>query len=257
MVGSARVSSASSSSDRSASICSYRIGLPEEARPARVRSPRLHVLVDRAHDLGVEVEAQVVAGGEIREPRVSDADVAAVDLVDDRVQHRVRRLEARKVGAGVEPALEPIVAFATTGAISATADSSDASASCRLLLRLERPMGGRFQLEGMPTYRRVSGSPLPIPGRGVQGSTQQRLGGASGRWDGSPEQVVERYLAHGRGGPTGRPNRGDRSGTRTERPRPGPLRAAPGPDRTARRSGGARPPARRGRAPLRPRGSPT
>src|SRR4249919_834643 len=62
----------------------------EEARPARVRPPALEVPGDRVDDLALEIEAQVVARGEVREPGVADADHASVDLVDDRVGHRVR-----------------------------------------------------------------------------------------------------------------------------------------------------------------------
>src|SRR5690348_717965 len=78
------------------------------------------------------------------------------------------------------------------GPPSATADSSELSS--RLRLRLPRPMAGRFQLEGMPTYRRVSRLPLPIPGRGGQGPAEQGLGGRSGRSQGGPEQVVQGHL---------------------------------------------------------------
>src|SRR6185503_14439666 len=93
---------------------------------------------------------------------------------------------------------------------SATAESSEASASSRLLLRLARPMAGRFQLEGMPTYRRVSRSALPTPGRGVQGLAQQRLGRAAGRAPGRRQQVLERHFHVGaeRGGVGGAPQSG-------------------------------------------------
>ena len=88
-------------------------GAAEHARPARVRAPLLEVLGDRVDDLAVEVEAEVVAGGEVGEPLVADADHAAVDLVDDGVRHRVRPLELGQLAAGSEPAVDPPVGDAT------------------------------------------------------------------------------------------------------------------------------------------------
>ena len=79
----------------------------EQARPARVRAPRVEVGRDRVDDLAVEVEAQVVAGGEVGQPVVADADHAPVDLVDDRVHHRMGGLELGEVAAGLEPVLDP------------------------------------------------------------------------------------------------------------------------------------------------------
>ena len=63
----------------------------EQPRPARVRPPLIQIGGDRLDDLAVEVEAEVVAGGEVGQPVVSDADPAAVDLLDDRVHHRMCR----------------------------------------------------------------------------------------------------------------------------------------------------------------------
>ena len=79
----------------------------EQARPARVRPPAVEVRGDRLDDLAVEVEPEVVARREVGEPVVADADHAAVDLVDDRVHHRMRRLEVVQVAAGLEPVLDP------------------------------------------------------------------------------------------------------------------------------------------------------
>ena len=79
----------------------------EQPRPARVGAPRVEVRGDRVDDLAVEVEAEVVARREVGQPVVADADHAAVDLVDDRVHHRVRGLQRREVAAGVEPVLHP------------------------------------------------------------------------------------------------------------------------------------------------------
>jgi hypothetical protein len=40
---------------------------------------------------------------------VADADLAAVDLLDDRVQHPVGVLPARQVPRGLHPALQPAI----------------------------------------------------------------------------------------------------------------------------------------------------
>ena len=61
----------------------------EQARPAGVRSPLVEERGDPLDDLAIQVETEVVARGEIREPAVADADHAAVDLVDDRIHHRM------------------------------------------------------------------------------------------------------------------------------------------------------------------------
>src|SRR5262249_41073883 len=62
---------------------------------------------NRLDDLAVEIEAQVVAGREVGEPLLADADHAAVDLVDDGIDHRVRVLQAREVLGRLQPAPEP------------------------------------------------------------------------------------------------------------------------------------------------------
>ena len=85
----------------------------EQARPARVRAPRLEVCGNGVEDLAIEVEAEVVARGEVGEPVVADADHPAVDLFDDGVRHRVRALELREVRVGIEPAANPVIARAT------------------------------------------------------------------------------------------------------------------------------------------------
>src|SRR6185312_95003 len=66
-------------------------GVAEQARPARMGTPAADLAVDRVHDLGVEVEAEVIAGCVVGQPVVADPDAAAVDLVDDGVVHRGRR----------------------------------------------------------------------------------------------------------------------------------------------------------------------
>ena len=72
-----------------------------------MRSPLLHVRGDRIDDLPVEVEAEVVARGEVGEPAVANTDHASVDLLDDRVGHRVRPLELGEVVDGREPLVYP------------------------------------------------------------------------------------------------------------------------------------------------------
>ena len=79
----------------------------EQPRPARVGAPRVQVRGNRVDDLAIEVEAEVVAGREVGQPLVADPDHAAVDLVDHRVHHRVRRLQRLELAAGVEPVLHP------------------------------------------------------------------------------------------------------------------------------------------------------
>jgi hypothetical protein len=44
---------------------------------------------DRPDHLTVQVQAEVVAGGEVDQPALADPDPAAVDLLDDRVQQVV------------------------------------------------------------------------------------------------------------------------------------------------------------------------
>ena len=82
-------------------------GAAEHPRPARMRPPLVEVLGDGVDDLAVEVEAEVVAGGEVGEPLVADPDHPAVDLVDDGVRHRVRPLQLCELAAGGEPAIDP------------------------------------------------------------------------------------------------------------------------------------------------------
>ena len=82
-------------------------GAAEHARPARMRPPLLEVLGDGIDDLAVEVEAEVVAGGEVRQPLVADADHPTVDLVDDRIGHGVGPLELGELAARSQPAIDP------------------------------------------------------------------------------------------------------------------------------------------------------
>ena len=72
-----------------------------------MRAPLLQVRGDRVDDLAVEVEAEVVAGREIGEPAVADADHPAVDLVDHGVGHRVGALELGQVFDRSQPLVDP------------------------------------------------------------------------------------------------------------------------------------------------------
>ena len=97
----------------------------EQPRPARVRAPRVEIGRDRVDDLAVEVEAEVVAGGEVRQPLVADPDHAAVDLVDDGVHHRVCRPQLGQVAARLEPVLEPRLARSASGRITREVQGAD------------------------------------------------------------------------------------------------------------------------------------
>src|SRR5581483_10835296 len=97
----------------------------EEARPARMRPPLLEVLGDAVHDRPLEVESEVVAGGEVDEPALADPDAPALDLVDHRVGHRIRPLQLCEVFAGGKPLVDP----ARRGAIPRV--GSDTVPRCR------------------------------------------------------------------------------------------------------------------------------
>src|SRR5256714_13867525 len=72
-----------------------------------MRAPAVEGRRHGVDDLPVQVKAEVVAGGEVGEPLVADADHAAVDLFDDRVRHRIRALELSEIAAGSEPPIDP------------------------------------------------------------------------------------------------------------------------------------------------------
>ena len=82
-------------------------GAAEHARPARVRPPLLERRRNRRDDLGLEIEAEVVARREVGEPAITHADHAPVDLVHDRIHHGVRRAQIGKTLDGLELAIEP------------------------------------------------------------------------------------------------------------------------------------------------------
>ena len=75
-------------------------------------SPPGQVLRDRRDDLGIEVEAEVVARGEVEEPPLADADPSTVLLLDHGVEHRVGPLQPSEIGHRLHPALEPAVGLA-------------------------------------------------------------------------------------------------------------------------------------------------
>ena len=98
IVGSTRVSSAPS---RSVSSILDVAGTAADCRAAATSSgvcPTAAGPVDRVDDLRIEVEPQVVAGGEVGQPLVADADPPALDLVDHRVVHRVSSAQPLEVG---------------------------------------------------------------------------------------------------------------------------------------------------------------
>ena len=114
IVGSTSTSGAFRSSVICSSISGYILWIAQEARPRRVRSPLREVLGHRRDDLLVEVEAEVVAAGEVRQPPIADPDPATPLLLDDRVHHRVGVREPREVRDRQRPSIEPAVVLSTT-----------------------------------------------------------------------------------------------------------------------------------------------
>jgi hypothetical protein len=72
-----------------------------------VGPPAVQVGRDGLDHLAVQVQAEVVAGGEVDQPAPADPDAAAVDLLDDRVQQVVVGEQVLEVGARRQPAREP------------------------------------------------------------------------------------------------------------------------------------------------------
>src|SRR5882757_1951297 len=56
-------------------------------------APATDPIVDCRHDLGLEIESEVVARSVIGQPARTDPDAPTVDLVDDRVVHGTLRDE--------------------------------------------------------------------------------------------------------------------------------------------------------------------
>ena len=79
----------------------------KQTRPARVRAPAVEECRDPVDDLAVEVEPEVVARREVGEPPVAHTDHPPVDLVDNGIHHRMRRLQRRQVTDRRKPMLEP------------------------------------------------------------------------------------------------------------------------------------------------------
>jgi hypothetical protein len=82
-------------------------GAAEHARPARMGAPPLQVGGDRLQHLPVQVEPEVVAGGEVDQPMAADPDAAPAYLVDHGVDQRVAGMQVGQVGAGGQPARQP------------------------------------------------------------------------------------------------------------------------------------------------------
>ena len=75
----------------------------QQSRPAGVRTPGIEVCRDCIDDLSVQVEPQVVARREVVQPVIPHPNSPAVDLIDHRIEHRVRRLQSG------HPVIEPLV----------------------------------------------------------------------------------------------------------------------------------------------------
>jgi hypothetical protein len=70
--------------------------------------PAVQVGRDGVDDLAVQIQPQVVAGGEVDQPVPPDPDPAAVDLLDGRVQEVVVGEQVLEVGTCRQPAREPV-----------------------------------------------------------------------------------------------------------------------------------------------------
>src|SRR5215211_8096018 len=105
-VGSSSESPQPSSSVSRASIWAYRAGLPS-IRDQLGWSPSGPEGRDALDHLAVQVQAQVVAGGEVDQPALADPDAAAVDLLDDRVQQVMVGEQLLQVVACRQPARKP------------------------------------------------------------------------------------------------------------------------------------------------------
>jgi hypothetical protein len=79
----------------------------QHPRPAGVGPPPVQEGRDRLDHLTVQVQTEVVAGGEVDQPALADPDPAAVDLLDDRVKQMVVGEQVLEVGACRQPAREP------------------------------------------------------------------------------------------------------------------------------------------------------
>ena len=81
----------------------------EQPRPRGVRAPPIEILGDRGDHVGVEVQTEVVARREVRQPVIADPDPPPLLLVDHRVHHRVRAREPGEIGHRGHPTIEPVI----------------------------------------------------------------------------------------------------------------------------------------------------
>ena len=169
----------------------------QQPRPARMRTPRVQVRRHRLDDLAVQIEPEVVAGREVRQPPRPHADHASVDLLDHGVHHRMRACQRREVAqrlGGVparRPAVVPVpavpipvvpaVPFAKgsrSGAIGLADDSSSSTLIClsrpASICSFDRAARGSSELV---TYR----CSTAILGRGWARSSVSRSIAGSGR----------------------------------------------------------------------------
>ena len=72
-----------------------------------MRPPLVQIRRDGFDDLALQIETQVVAGGEVREPLVAHADHATVDLLDHRIAHGMRASELVEVMKRRQPLVDP------------------------------------------------------------------------------------------------------------------------------------------------------
>jgi hypothetical protein len=69
--------------------------------------PLRQIRRDNVDDLLLEIESEVVTGSEVGEPLVAHPDHPAVDLLDDRVGHRIGPFERGQVVTGGKPLVDP------------------------------------------------------------------------------------------------------------------------------------------------------
>ena len=79
----------------------------QQTRPARMRPPMVQVRGDRIDDAPVQIQPEVIAGREVRQPMLADPDHAPVDLVDHGVRHWIRARQLGQIPTGVKPAVDP------------------------------------------------------------------------------------------------------------------------------------------------------
>src|SRR5450755_4731050 len=115
-------------------------------------APSGEVLWHGGDDLLVQIQAEVIAGRIVRKPLITDPDVAPVDLVDDRVNHPMRVLQASQVGCRAHPPFEPRVLCAPHGL------GGDGTAHGTILCAAEGPSGPS---DGVPHHGPTSTRQTP------------------------------------------------------------------------------------------------